>query len=73
MSSIFGGVKSPSIPTPPPAAHPASLADPSVAVGSTNQAAKNAVAASLDNTLGTTGAQGVTQAPTTAKATLLGQ
>lgn len=70
MGSLFGsGPKPPQLPMPPPAAHPATLADAAVqTAGSQTKAAGAAAEAS-----GTvkTSSQGL-EAPTTAK-TLLGQ
>jgi len=62
----------PSIPMPPPAAHPATLANP--AVGLAGQASKRAAAAAEGLGVGGTVAtspQGLTK-PETAKTTLLG-
>lgn len=67
-----GGSKPPAIPVAPPAASPPTLANAQVqAAGDNahNQAVK-AAAANADNP---TGGQGITTAPDTAKAKLLGQ
>ena len=63
----------PSVAMPPPAAHPAVLGSSTVASGLKAQTARSdAQKFTADNTIGTS-SQGEKTAPTTAKATLLGQ
>lgn len=72
---IFGGFPKPQgIPAIPPAAHPATLASTSVALAGHNAKAAGAAAegAGSNATIKTSG-RGLTETPTTAKATLLGQ
>ena len=70
MGFLFGGPKPPAIPVAPPAATPATLANPAVQSAGTDQS-KRAAGAMLDST-NKTGSQGVLTAPTTAQSTLLG-
>ncbi len=71
MGSLFSGPPSaPAIPVIPPAATPATMATPEVAVAGQNQRAKAAAAAGA-MTDGGTGPQAL-QPPKTAAATLLG-
>lgn len=71
MSPIFGGGP-PSIPTPPPAALPATAATQSAVAAGANEKAKGAAGAAA-NGLNPTGAQGVLTQPSVASKTLLGQ
>lgn len=71
---MYSGPKAPSIPTPPPQAHPPTLGSQLVQATQQEQA-KEAMAAEgmgFDNTVKTS-PQGSKEAPSTAKATLLGQ
>lgn len=71
---MFSGPKAPSIPTPPPQAHPPTLGSQMVQA-TQQQEAKEAAAAEgmgFDDTVKTS-PQGLKEAPSTAKATLLGQ
>lgn len=72
---IFGGFPQPKgLPTPPPAAHPPTLASTSVALAGNNAKTAGAAAEGAGKS-GTvkTSPQGDLQNPATAKATLLGQ
>lgn len=66
--------KPPSIPMPPPAAHPPSLGSSQEALTNIDARKRAASAAGMgfDNTIATS-PEGVTTKPTTARATLLGQ
>jgi hypothetical protein len=70
MGALFSSPKTPTIPVTPPAAAPATIANPSVA--GTGAGAKNRAAAAAGGTVSTT-PQGLTTPPSTAPATLLGQ
>lgn len=73
MGTLFNPPHPPSVPLPPPAAHPATLGTNQVVLAGQN--AKTAAAAlegmGADNTVKTS-AEGLTQPVSTAKATLLG-
>lgn len=69
---LGGGQKPPSIPTPPPMAAPATMANSNVAATAASQRAR-AAAGSVNAGQNPTGPQGLTEAPKTAGATLLGQ
>ena len=74
MASMFGGAKTPVIPAAPPAAAPATMASSATGQAASGAAQRAAIAGGLnDPTVGSTGAQGVLQTPSIAKATLLGQ
>lgn len=70
---IFGGPKVPDVPAPPPAAAPATLASPDVASNEAARRNRDLAAAGAAGTLGTTGPGGISTAPPTAKASLLGE
>lgn len=74
MSSLFAGpVHPPSVPLPPPAAHPSTLGSSSVALQgqATNKAGAAAEGMGFDDTIKTS-SQGLTQKANTATTTLLG-
>ena len=73
MGSLFAAPpKTPSIPTPIPQAAPPTLANPSVQSAGMNAKNRGAGAAAI-NGLNPTGAEGLAEKPSIAKATLLGQ
>jgi hypothetical protein len=71
MGAFFSSPSQPNIPTPPPAAAPATMADPQVALSASNAKSRAAAAATADGTVGTS-PQGLTTPATTAYTTLLG-
>lgn len=70
--SLGGAPKPPSIPIPPPAAHPAILASQQVALAGKRQQKAAGAVGSQEGTVATS-PQGLTEKPSTAPATLLGQ
>ncbi len=69
---IFGGPKVPAIPAVPPAAHPATAANPNVVATGANSKSR-AIAGALASGTNLTGGEGLMKAPKTSGNTLLGE
>ncbi len=69
---LFGGPKVPSIPAVPPAAHPATMANPSAVASGANVKGRALAGAQAAGT-SFTGGEGLTQPPKTSGNTLLGE
>lgn len=68
----FGGGSAPNIPAPPPQAAPATMANAQVQTSGANTRAR-AAAGAMASGQNPTGPEGLTEKPSTAGATLLGQ